>query len=78
MTRSRHAGATLPFASEDKKPVWADCQKCKHRWIKAYIPMELGLFARVLKGLCPMCGGSAKHQLIWEPGKDPALEAQRT
>lgn len=39
-------------------PVRAGCRECRHRWIVAYVPMELDRFVRVLAGArCPACGG---------------------
>lgn len=40
-------------------PFWLACQTCRHCWIAAYYPLELALFARIVKGYasCPKCGG---------------------
>lgn len=47
--------------SEEKMPFWAKC-KCGHIWIAAYTPMEMRLFASVMKKVtCPMCGAGPKQ-----------------
>lgn len=54
--------------TEAKTEQWLHCE-CRHEWIVAYLPMEMALFARVLKSArCPLCGSvSKKHRM----GKAP-------
>jgi hypothetical protein len=43
-----------------EQPFWAHCKVCGWAWVAAYVPMAIGLFARVVKGqVCPKCGGQA-------------------
>lgn len=44
------------------KPFWLKCMDCAHIWIGAYWPMEVGKFARIVKGCrCPKCGAAPKR-----------------
>lgn len=45
----------------DKRPMRVQCGKCDHIWPAAYLPMEMGKVAALLKRvMCPMCGAAAK------------------
>ena len=47
------------------------CGACEHKWSAAYIPMELGNFAKLIKGLsCPMCGQDSSKLFHWK-SKEP-------
>lgn len=39
-------------------PFWARCPGCGHCWAVAYYPLQLSLFARIVRGhaACPKCG----------------------
>ena len=40
----------------------AECFDCGHRWIIAYLPMELGKFAQLCEGAaCPKCGATSER-----------------
>ena len=42
---------------EARKPFWVKCRLCAHCWAIAFLPMEMGAFAKVAQGAaCPMCG----------------------
>ena len=62
--------------TDERKPVEIGCE-CGHRWIVAYLPMEVSLFCKVTKqACCPMCGSGSDKHYIYEPGRkadaDPA------
>lgn len=60
-----HNESCTPSTPEEKKPFWAKCDVCKHCWPAAYLPMEMGLVAKLMKGLrCPKCGVGSKKILI--------------
>jgi hypothetical protein len=43
--------------TEERKPFWGKCSKCLHCWAIAYLPMELGKAAKLMKAAsCPKCG----------------------
>lgn len=46
------------------------CGDCGHRWVAAYIPMEMGKFVRLLsKVCCPKCAAPLKRILCgWPDG----------
>lgn len=47
--------------NEQREPQMVNCATCSHEWIVAWLPMEAGLFARVLKSArCPSCGAASK------------------
>jgi hypothetical protein len=47
--------------TEQRKPFWAKCPTCAHCWPAAYAPLEVEIFARLVKkAACPMCG-ETKH-----------------
>lgn len=47
--------------SDDKRPMWILCGKCRHEWILLYTPMEMGLVGKAMKSaMCPMCGAGVK------------------
>ena len=38
------------------KEMWVRCGKCEHKWLAAYLPMELEKVARIMRRLsCPKC-----------------------
>lgn len=44
------------------KEFWVTCEPCAHTWIAAYLPMEMGKIAKLMKGLrCPKCGEGGKR-----------------
>lgn len=54
--------ASPTAAPEDRQPLTVHCGDCKHTWTAAYLPMEMGKVARLLKSLrCPSCAGDAKR-----------------
>lgn len=43
----------------DHNEMWVTCSSCKWTWIVAYLPMEVGKLARLMKhASCPKCGAS--------------------
>ena len=43
--------------TEDRKPVFVQCQSCDHVWIGLYTPMDLAVAASILMDMhCPKCG----------------------
>jgi hypothetical protein len=48
----------------DRKPFLVQCGKCQHVWAAAYLPMEVSLFAKAAKAVCPMCGNGPKGIFI--------------
>lgn len=55
--------------AQRKSPQWAFCVACGHAWVVAYLPMEVGRFAKLLKGACcPRCGASSKDARLWQTG----------
>lgn len=60
--------------SEERTPVYLRCARDDHQWIAAWLPMELGKFARLLKkATCPMCGKTDQVYMSFEP-QAPAAE----
>ncbi len=53
---------TDPTAEYPRQAVYARCGKCNERWKVATIPMELGAFAKQVRGMCgcPNCGERKK------------------
>lgn len=50
--------------TEERKPFFVQCSKCKHCWPAAYYPMEVSAWARiVMKAICPMCGCTKGHTI---------------
>jgi hypothetical protein len=53
-----------------RTPVEVNCGDCRHAWVAAHAPMEMGKFARLLsraaKAGCPMCSGT---KIFMGPGK---------
>jgi hypothetical protein len=46
----------------DRQPLTVRCGACDHRWVAAYLPMEMATVARVLKCMCcPSCGESSRR-----------------
>jgi len=44
-----------------KRPMQVQCGKCAHEWTAAYLPMEMGKVATLLKRvMCPMCCAATK------------------
>jgi hypothetical protein len=42
---------------EDKRPFWAECTSCDHRWAVAYLPMPIMVCADLMqRAMCPKCG----------------------
>lgn len=47
--------------TDDSKELRVHCGECQHRWVAAYLPMEMSKMGRLLKGLrCPKCVGDPK------------------
>lgn len=56
--------------------LWVHCGKCGHEWIGAYTPMDLDLFARLMKrSMCPKCAAGAKSVLMGRKAKPTAAGA---
>jgi hypothetical protein len=56
---------------ERRTPVYLHCRPCDHQWIAAWLPMEMGKFARLMKkATCPMCGKTDGVYMSYEP-QDP-------
>jgi hypothetical protein len=54
------------MSAEGKRPFWAECKSCNHRWAVAYLPMELNTYAALLMStkLCPSCGASGESLAV--------------
>jgi hypothetical protein len=64
--------------TEERKPFWAKCPGCSHCWPAAYLPMEMGACARLLKrAACPHCG-NAKRTGIAKQDDGVLQEAAQT
>jgi hypothetical protein len=61
----------LTPAEAERKPFTVRCGECRHEWIAGYTPMEMGRFAKLLRGACcPMCGADSKKLFLpCSPGK---------
>lgn len=44
------------ITEEAKKPFFVHCGKCRHEWAVAFLPLPVGVFVKLAKALCPMCG----------------------
>lgn len=45
---------------EPKRPLYARCASCMHRWVAVYLPQPVATFCRIVKNqVCPKCGGRA-------------------
>lgn len=45
-----------------RSELWITCGPCIHTWIAAYLPMEMGKIAKLMKRLrCPKCGIGGKR-----------------
>jgi len=62
--------ATRPLPSDDavsgasRKAAWAECRHdaCGHRWVIAYLPMEIMKAANAMqRATCPMCGDTRPY-----------------
>lgn len=61
----------------ERKPFRLRCKKWDHGWTAAYYPMELGLFARVVRAArCPMCGANSRHAVIDTEAPGQQADAQ--
>ena len=61
-------------APDERRPQYAKCINCRHRWVVAYVPMELVTFARVIGcAHCPSCGADSKRIELHDP---PARERE--
>lgn len=50
--------------------LFVTCRPCNHTWIAAYLPMDAGLMAKIMKAVhCPKCGAPAKH-ILWASKED--------
>lgn len=50
-----------PSLAPSRQPFNVKCGSCKHVWTAAWLPMEMGLCARLLgKAHCPACGNGPK------------------
>lgn len=56
---------------EKRDPLWVHCEGCSHEWICAYLPMEVGRMAKLMKAPCPMCGESKHTRLGQIPKETP-------
>ena len=57
-----NAGLGHSRNAEKREPFNVICGGCEHIWTAAYTPMEMGVFAKLLKGVrCPNCGGASKN-----------------
>ena len=60
---------------DEKTPQNAECEKCGHVWIVAWIPMNVMRFIAVIKGAhCPRCGVGSKDLFIHEARKQEEPE----
>lgn len=51
----------MPVATEQREACWVNCAKCGHEFAPAYLPMDAGVWARIMRSArCPMCGAGAK------------------
>jgi Zn finger protein HypA/HybF involved in hydrogenase expression len=59
------------MSGEEKKPFWAKCEACKHCWPACYLPMEVGLVAKIMAGIknCPKCGAPKPSIAKQDDGK---------
>jgi formate dehydrogenase maturation protein FdhE len=49
----------------DKRPMQVQCVQCGHVWTAAYLPMEMGKVATLLKRvMCPMCAAGVKDLFL--------------
>lgn len=56
-------------------PFWARCRACDHRWIAAYVPMNITTFAKLVKtARCPKCGADDPYCHV--PTKDEKDECR--
>ncbi|MDP2322511.1 MAG: hypothetical protein Q8N51_00585 [Gammaproteobacteria bacterium] len=56
-----------PAMPDARTPLRVRCHLCSHSWIAAYVPMELVLFVKLVKGLrCPMCAADSKSIFLPE------------
>lgn len=44
-------------ATEKKEAMWVHCESCSHEWVGAWLPLPVDVVARLMKALCPRCGG---------------------
>lgn len=67
-------GLDVPLQDgEKRRPTWAECGKCRYRWIAAFVPMPADLFAKVCKrATCASCG-ETRRLYLYEPGKTPEV-----
>lgn len=57
----------------DKTPQHVQCRQCQHVWIAAYLPMDAGVFARLMTALhCPMCAADATEIGLRDANDVPA------
>lgn len=48
--------------TEPRQPVSVRCEVCEHKWVAAYLPLEISKYVRIMRGMrCPMCAANAKH-----------------
>lgn len=58
----------------ERTPQHVQCLECQHRWVAAYLPMEVGAFARLVKGMCcPMCAATSDKVAMREANDIPAV-----
>ena len=48
--------------SDPRNQMWVTCQPCAWTWAIAFLPMEMGKLAKLMKGAaCPKCGDTGKN-----------------
>lgn len=56
------------MSDPDRTPVYLRCRRDQHQWIAAWLPMNLGAFARLLeKATCPLCGKTDQVYMGYAP-----------
>lgn len=67
--------STTDRQESDKQPMLVNCRPCGHTWVAAYLPMDMMLFASLLKtSRCPHCGGSGKTLFVASKEQTAAFE----
>lgn len=72
MTKGADVDHRTPRRAETGTPQYAECLDCEHRWVVAYLPMALEIFAEVIGAAhCPACGADSARQTLTDTAPAP-------
>ena len=47
---------------EEQKPMMVSCNKCNHRWVGMWLPMQMSKAVAILQSIrCPKCAATSEH-----------------